>query len=1082
MWLEPSVSLRRADLNALRQLGVERKRATEELLRPIGCWHQALPLSPAETELDDRTEVLLQLQDDSSLTEIVTEMLRLGNDRQSLAWLQEDTATCLLKVIQPPHYTLLRATDSADGPTAFVSPAPRVWVEYGFHHPFAQALHPADNLWLLIRSDQSWQWIESPAMIDVYQALDFDVSSDVVMLTSDGEPARIRVPVGLRAASSSDAAEFWVLQRDALSQIETLVRGSDDELLARLSFAVAESPNPSHGGPTVVLRTRPSPLPPPVLVLGLDALACRPYQRIPNLFLPVGTRLHPPLRRDAVIRLFASNSDQVHWLAPDGDHAFVPHSIADAAFRPLTDWIDYVVDHHDEPLKAWIASHQFDFESFVCSDDQPLRQPLPRRRNPSDVETPERDSEREQPPGESSTLVAKRKRRSPKAEPTESDARSNLPKQDETQRQLRQLESDYQDCDEPLEGPTRTDLWFRMGELNARLHHPQDTTICFANGIWNLAIDQHAMLANRARQWLSTEQECADSGPLDEAALVDRLTDARWQGAHSGWIAAQVVAEASDPHKQTRLIASHLPEVIDYLVRQESRLPVRVAWLAWWALYRISGNDVLMLARARDRLLERLFQRGLAPEFDLPAFLRNTATGESERFRVLRDRFDEIQQRVAEWVIEPELSPSSQTKRYVDLIFAYGWARLGDSTRCHQCWSEAEKGLGRADPVHRWLLQAYQQRIQQALNGSPLEGSLSPELMEQLDSMDRGQKYLIDRLRQWSPILEPHAEVRPFENFLHRFADDLSRELAELPSIGDPEELRQRLDHLLDQHPSTSDRVRILPEALQIAPRLGERYAMRLLDRVRPTLDDCNQTVDRVALLPRAILIAAHYGHLDRVQGLVDVLESSLPALIQQYLELSLTDRQQTEAIETLLSQSFRGMRRLGMRDEIGRIYGRIAERLAATGGSKQDTIRSDRLLLSVAGGWYFFGQLDAARDLSQRIFQRLRGEAKLDPATTRLLCAYLEAVSSAPVEEAIQRVLEVFATDRGGATTIANVASSLTTDSHFSISHLGVVEAAVMSLLSDDYSLSAETRRWLDEDEYLVRRRIHRDTQQAAG
>ena len=56
------------------------------------------------------------------------------------------------------------------------------------------------------------------------------------------------------------------------------------------------------------------------------------------------------------------------------------------------------------------------------------------------------------------------------------------------------------------------------------------------------------------------------------------------------------------------------------------------------------------------------------------------------------------------------------------------------------------------------------------------------------------------------------------------------------------------------------------------------------------------------------------------------------------------------------------------------------------------------------------------------------------------------------------------------------------TTSSHFSLSQLDVVEATVLALVSDEASLSPESRRWLDEDEFLVRRRIHRDVRAMTG
>jgi hypothetical protein len=54
-----------------------------------------------------------------------------------------------------------------------------------------------------------------------------------------------------------------------------------------------------------------------------------------------------------------------------------------------------------------------------------------------------------------------------------------------------------------------------------------------------------------------------------------------------------------------------------------------------------------------------------------------------------------------------------------------------------------------------------------------------------------------------------------------------------------------------------------------------------------------------------------------------------------------------------------------------------------------------------------------------------------------------------------------------------------LATSSHFSLAQLDIVEAAVLTLVSDEFILSQETRRWLEEDELLVRRRIHRDVRE---
>src|SRR5207302_10208846 len=143
-------------------------------------------------------------------------------------------------------------------------------------------------------------------------------------------------------------------------------RDSADALLARLSFAVGER----SGGRVVVVRARPGKGGPPAPAL--PGPGYRPYLRLPHLLLPVGRRLRPPLRRDAVRRLLADDPGQVVWLWPAGDDgSFVAESLPDAAFRPLADWVDYALDHERESLTAWVQAAQIDFAPSVCTDGQP---------------------------------------------------------------------------------------------------------------------------------------------------------------------------------------------------------------------------------------------------------------------------------------------------------------------------------------------------------------------------------------------------------------------------------------------------------------------------------------------------------------------------------------------------------------------------------------------------------------------------------------------------------------------------------------------------------------------------------------
>ena len=57
-----------------------------------------------------------------------------------------------------------------------------------------------------------------------------------------------------------------------------------------------------------------------------------------------------------------------------------------------------------------------------------------------------------------------------------------------------------------------------------------------------------------------------------------------------------------------------------------------------------------------------------------------------------------------------------------------------------------------------------------------------------------------------------------------------------------------------------------------------------------------------------------------------------------------------------------------------------------------------------------------------------------------------------------------------------ARVTNTFTTAPYYSRLHLNLVEEVVLAIVSDDFALGQAGRRWLDEDEYLVRRRVHGD------
>jgi hypothetical protein len=130
-----------------------------------------------------------------------------------------------------------------------------------------------------------------------------------------------------------------------------------------------------------------------------------------------------------------------------------------------------------------------------------------------------------------------------------------------------------------------------------------------------------------------------------------------------------------------------------------------------------------------------------------------------------------------------------------------------------------------------------------------------------------------------------------------------------------------------------------------------------------------------------------------------------------------------------------------------------------------------------LAEGYLFFGGFEKAKpflDEARATFvenQKTSRERALKPdKVTKLVRAYVSALGQGPVDEALNRIEDLF---QGGLEKLPN---GFTTATHFSRLHLNIVEDVVRSLVSDNMALGDQARRWLDDDEYLVRRRIHSD------
>ena len=392
-------------------------------------------------------------------------------------------------------------------------------------------------------------------------------------------PRKIAVPLRLTAGNAADVPELWVLRENAVEQLDVLVRDSDERLTQRLMFAVATEP---EGTQTVILRTRPSKLAPPSLTLE-KAVAYKPFWKLPNLFIPLGRRLHPTLRRDAVRRLLANDPDQVVWLAPDEKTGFTPESVPDGAFRPLEDWVDYIIESEQKPLSAWIEATRFDFDQFICTETGgPKTKPDKGDREPRerDVENGADTKAVHQPKS-----AAKTKSSAKASAPTEFlAAPEEVKKPSEWKLRRAELEKQFHEIEGGLDAPERRNLWVQLAVASAGIPEEAEAAISWLNAMWNTDPIPAEWLGAWARSELGSSSLAIEPGDFDRALAQHSVgqKEARSVVASFLWLAAQ--------NPVPSWLKARFPAVQAYLEKYEGSLPIRAAWLAGYRLAQLSGG------------------------------------------------------------------------------------------------------------------------------------------------------------------------------------------------------------------------------------------------------------------------------------------------------------------------------------------------------------------------------------------------------------------------------------------------------------------------------------------------------------
>ena len=1096
-----SVKVSKAAATELSKLGVTGASGFPDDAVDVSCWPEALPLVRREIEVPAaQTAVIFECTDASVLGDLVAELLRLGNDRLGVRRVDGEGTNLLLRAVGPPYYTVLRATDRNDGDAtirAFTERSPRVWVELGWAHPLESRLKPGEGEWLWLAAGRAWQAISEAPFRDIYDVLQFELpaSRDEIAIAPPGDP--ITVSLKLTANHGTEPAEFWVLRNDAIAVFQEFVQQADERRLTGLRFAVGES---ATGDTLVILRWLSQRGDPPILELPA-ACAYRSHPGLKSVYVPLGERLQPSLRRDVLRNLFLPDGDRLVWLHPTGGGGFRPEAIDEAAFRPLDAWIEYVVDANRETIRAWIEATRFDYEQFACVDDTPRPPKAPRdRKDKKSNEPSEPQATAVADPIEGVVMLSRPKDASegievPSNGPSRRDGRRiELAKErDRLQKQL---------LDAGGEG---TELWLSLARVNAKLGDGDEAALCWTHAFWSTSNPP----SEWAAEWRSLDlPDISDRRSREESAV--HWTRANPTAGDVRRTAVLALDLALDP---TAWMAKERPALLKFLTLHEDRLPIRLAWLAHSALHRAGLADELAQARLYDRLLLRLLERGLNAEIDLPFFLRTDGVEDSERLRAVRERAHDLRAAIQNW-IEVGSKPtyakpgeqSHSSAQYVDLLFAYAFARLGESQAAGTLLDRARSDLDRlsrrepAGLAADFLGPAFRYRIDRALEGKGASGPLPAELREIKDGLLRQSQgrlntpegtahYACSRFLEHSRVLEPVERENAFLPVMRSSLDGSLKELSKLHRERNADVIVRRIREICDEsgfawsatsRPFQPNHLGIYLECLLLVRRcpsaFAEPFLQRLPQAIAAPIDGATDLYrKRGQILERAMFLA---GHFEWKHRLVELARTMVEAFRQS------TDDQRFELLAEPCSVGVRTMRRFGLKEELdrlldglsGAIFGTasLAELKRSLAGKQKTWLQLLSSAAHLASGWLALGRIERATPLHDAIHGELC-EVQAAPMVidaTKLAVAYISSLASLPIESAIGRLGDLFRSMPANKVTNNQTSSNRV----YSRLHTMIAEEVVHLLASEEFALGQAGQHWLEEDERRVRRRLHAD------
>lgn len=928
----------------------------------------------------------------------------------------------LARVANPPVYLLHRARDEG-GVTAYARTGQHLYVVWGLRHPLdglldAQlgrrgqiGLCAADGT--LVRLEAGF-----PSRA-IHDALRAELPHRNVVLVP--VPGAHTFPVQVRLGNSDPTdAELFLLEPADLEKLEGFVDGASPDDTARLLLSRLADPS---GRPRYVLREALRPqqarLGPQIASL----LRMTGYSRASGfdaLYLPVGRRLVPTLRRDDT-RALLGLDDGVGAVIVDQDADGI-HVIRVAGLEdtPLSRLVTFLALDRRVELDRLYEEALLSFPRVEI--ERPAKAPV------TVVDPP---AVRERVP------VAPRPIRPPPA-----------PRVDQTpetavERDLAALRLAAEAQEEHVLGAAVDDgpAWRELGRLHVAIGDPESAVHDLGAAVF---LDDEAAVDDLDDLAIGSVPAERRSDALLEVVVLDWPTNDQVVRAAALVLAALRSGGVDDAlgHAVERLF-----------LRPDLPIARRLQWTVLRQLARSSRDDI-GLVRAKEALLGALNARGLTETLDLPRFVRHrlaaTTDGpddEATPSRAARGEQLTRLERLFVRIVPQPLEMSDARDAMFRVIFAVGLSRLGGSVaelvRSVEYEAEAHE-----TPVVA-LLRLYLARRTFLVTGGSDE-AWKAEVTRTIAGLSQAEdRRVVGWFVQRSAWLRTDGPAEPGGGLAPAVARALRVE--SLPHAADQlletgcfdVDVARGGERLIDLALATGrDEV-----IVAVARRLHQGAAgLRILAPRARVIGACLRaaaTVGDAALVERCLDDAGAIAGDPSVPSVRDLLVAVRPALA--------------------------ALRRVGAGDAARRFLGAFA---AVT---EQPGKEAGPLCAAVALGYLQLGEEGEAATLRDRGFERVWARSTPHVDRYEAGAALLDVLRHWPLGERTRICDEI-------AGRLTRFADTFTTRRYFPVHEVWIAERLVECLVDAGAARSDRVQGWLDVEEARVRRRVLADCRKGTG